>query len=150
MSEDAEKEQKPAVRTGQGSTKLTRAEFEQRWNARFYDPAFDVARSEIKRLVNIAWDAYEDARKSPRTRKAGAAFANPEHELSIRENRGLWRTVRSIQHSCRASPLHPPESAACLKANHEVIGANRPRLPRLRGRQLKKDDRRDAVDNASL
>ena len=34
MSEDAEKEQKPAVRTGQGSTKLTRAEFEQRWNAR--------------------------------------------------------------------------------------------------------------------
>ena len=51
MSEDAEKEQKPAVRTGQGSTKLTRAEFEQRWNARFYDPAFDVARSEIKRLV---------------------------------------------------------------------------------------------------
>lgn len=101
MSEDAEKEQKPAVRTGQGSTKLTRAEFEQRWNARFYDPAFDVARSEIKRLVNIAWDAYEDARKSPRTRKAGAAFANPEHELSIEwlEARAKIQEARDRQQS---------------------------------------------------
>src|SRR5205814_7315828 len=101
MSEDAEKEQKPAVRTGQGSTKLTRAEFERRWNARFYDPAFDVARSEIKRLVNIAWDAYEDARKSPRTRKAGAAFANPEHELSIEwlEARAKIQEARDRQQS---------------------------------------------------
>ncbi len=73
----------PKVRTGQGSTKLTKAEFEERWNARFYDPAFDPARSEINRLCEIAWEAYEDSRKSPRSRKAGPEFADAEHELAI-------------------------------------------------------------------
>src|SRR5437762_225018 len=73
----------PKVRTGQGSTKLSKAEFEQRWNARFYDPAFDMARSEINRLCEIAWEAYEDSRKSPRSRKAGPEFADAEHELAI-------------------------------------------------------------------
>lgn len=73
----------PKVRIGQGSTKLTKDEFEQRWNARFYDPAFDTMRAEIRRLFEIAWEAYDDHRKSPRTIKAGPDFADPEHELSI-------------------------------------------------------------------
>ncbi len=71
------------MRTGQGSTRLTRDEFARRFKQHFYDPAFDVALSEIERLLAIAWDAYEDHRKSPRTRKAGAEFADPEHELAI-------------------------------------------------------------------
>ena len=32
----------PGVRKGQGSTQLTREEFERRWRERFYDPAFDA------------------------------------------------------------------------------------------------------------
>src|SRR5205085_12211098 len=73
----------PKVRTGQGSTRLSKAEFQRRWKERFYDPAFDPERGKIDRLAKIAWEAYDDHRKSPRTRKAGPGFADPEHELSL-------------------------------------------------------------------
>lgn len=73
----------PKVRTGQGSTRLSKAEFQRRWKERFYDPAFDAEREQIDRLAGIAWEAYDDHRKSPRTRKAGPGFADPEHELAL-------------------------------------------------------------------
>src|SRR6202165_1601243 len=74
---------KPTVRTGQGSTQLSKEEFLRRWKQRFYDPAFEPVQSKIDELGNIAWEAYDDHRKSPRTRKAGAEFADPEYELAI-------------------------------------------------------------------
>src|SRR5438105_1310494 len=80
----------PRIRTGQGPAPLTREEFERRYKERFYDPAFDSVRPEIDRIARIAWDGYNDRRKSPRTRKAGAEFADPEHELSIE-----WLEARS-------------------------------------------------------
>ena len=73
----------PRVRTGQGSTRLSREEFQRRWKQRFYDPAFAVEKESIDRLAEIAWQAYEDHRKSPRTRKAGPEFADPEYELAL-------------------------------------------------------------------
>jgi multimeric flavodoxin WrbA len=73
----------PKVRTGQGSTRLSKAEFQRRWKERFSDPAFDPEREQIDRLAEIAWEAYDDQRKSPRTRKAGSGFADPEHELAL-------------------------------------------------------------------
>jgi multimeric flavodoxin WrbA len=73
----------PKVRTGQGSTKLTREEFDRRWKEQFYDPAFEIARSQVNQLADIAWEAYQGQRKSPRTRKAGPEFADPEHELAL-------------------------------------------------------------------
>lgn len=74
---------KPTVRTGQGSTQLSKEEFLRRWKQRFYDPAFEPVQSKIDELGNIAWEAYDDHRKSPRTRRAGAKFADPEYELAI-------------------------------------------------------------------
>ncbi|MBV9619085.1 MAG: NAD(P)H-dependent oxidoreductase [Verrucomicrobia bacterium] len=71
------------VRTGQGSTRLTKEEFLRRWNARFFDPAFDRVKEKVGELGNIAWEAYRDSRKSPRTREAGAEFAHPKQELSV-------------------------------------------------------------------
>ena len=79
MSENAV----PKVRTGQGPPRLTREEFEAHWNERFYDVLFDGMRDEIRRLGEIAWNAYNDRRKSPRSRKAGPGFADPEYELAI-------------------------------------------------------------------
>src|SRR2546421_12787409 len=73
----------PKVRTGQGSTRLSREEFQRRWKERFYDPAFAAEKESIDRLAEIAWQAYEDYRKSPRTRKAGPEFAGPEFELAL-------------------------------------------------------------------
>jgi multimeric flavodoxin WrbA len=71
------------VRTGQGSVKLTREEFAQRFHERFYDPSFDDRRAELDHLVEVAWSNYEQYRKSPRTRRAGDEFADPEFELPI-------------------------------------------------------------------
>ncbi|MGH9328941.1 MAG: NADPH-dependent FMN reductase, partial [Vicinamibacterales bacterium] len=58
----------PTVRKGQGSTKLTKEEFQRRVRDRFYDPAFESVASEIERVIDVAWDGYGKYRKSPRTR----------------------------------------------------------------------------------
>jgi hypothetical protein len=73
----------PTVRKGQGTWPLPREEFERRYRERFYDPAFDASRGEIDRLLDIAWQAYCDSRKTPRTRKAGPGFADPDYELAV-------------------------------------------------------------------
>jgi multimeric flavodoxin WrbA len=62
---------------------LSKEEFARRLRERFYDPAFETAASEIDRLVDISWAAYDEYRKSPRKRKAGPGFADPEYELPI-------------------------------------------------------------------
>jgi multimeric flavodoxin WrbA len=74
---------KDTVRKGQGDTTLSRAEFRNRFRARFYDPAFDSLRAEIEKLESVAWDGYRNSRKSPRTRKAGAEFADADYDLSV-------------------------------------------------------------------
>jgi hypothetical protein len=55
----------------------------KRWRERFYDPAFAPKKVELDAIAEIAWEAYDDARKSPRTRKAGTGFADPGYELSV-------------------------------------------------------------------
>jgi multimeric flavodoxin WrbA len=71
------------ARKGQGDVKLTREEFERRLRERFYDPEFQHVERQIAEIVDVAWSAYDGYRKSPRTRKAGAGFANPEVELPV-------------------------------------------------------------------
>jgi multimeric flavodoxin WrbA len=73
----------PAVRTGQGDVKLSREEFARRLGERFYDPAFDAVRAEIERVVEVAWANYDEYHKSPRKRKAGPGFADPDYELPV-------------------------------------------------------------------
>lgn len=71
----------PVVRKGQGQWPLPRDEFERRFRESFYDPRF--AAVDLEPLLEIAWENYCESRKAPRTRKAGAAFADPEYELSV-------------------------------------------------------------------
>ena len=87
----------PKVRTGQTPTKLTKEEYLKRWRERFYDPGFAPKKIELDAIAEIAWEAYDDARKSPRTRKAGTDFADPEYELSI----GHWMVEASKVASAR-------------------------------------------------
>jgi multimeric flavodoxin WrbA len=72
-----------AVRKGQGDVKLTREEFERRLRERFYDPAFEQVEHQIAEIVEVAWNAYHEYRRSPRKRKAGPGFSDPEFELPI-------------------------------------------------------------------
>jgi multimeric flavodoxin WrbA len=71
------------IRKGQGDVKLTRDEFARRLRERFYDPAFESLSAEIDHLVDVAWTAYDEYHKSPRKRKAGPGFADPEYELPV-------------------------------------------------------------------
>ena len=72
-----------SVRKGQGSRKLTKEEFRRRWRERFYDPAFDKAAGALDELVELAWESYDNYRKSPRTQRAGPQFADPSFELPV-------------------------------------------------------------------
>jgi len=86
------------VRTGQSSGHLDRDTFRQRFRERFYDPAFQVENEAIGRLEAIAWDAYQEGRKSPLTAKAGPGFADPNYELSIE-----WLETRDRLNAAQAA-----------------------------------------------
>jgi multimeric flavodoxin WrbA len=73
----------PKVRKGQGTWPIAREEFTKRFRANFFDPAYEKEAGAIARLEEIAWRVYEDDRKWPRRRKAGAGFHDPEFELSV-------------------------------------------------------------------
>ena len=87
----------PEIRKGQGDPKLTQEEFVRRLRERFYDPLFDAVQPEIERIIEVAWNAYTQGYKSPRYRKAGPEFADPEYELSIE-----WLETRERIQSAQA------------------------------------------------
>ncbi len=74
---------KVRVRKGMPSVALTKAEFTRRARERFFDPAFEPLQADIDRIIGAAWNGYHDYRKSPRTRKAGARYADPDYDLSL-------------------------------------------------------------------
>ena len=82
MTDDAQRPL-PRIRKGQGPDKLDRAEFERRLRLRYFDPVFERDKHAVARVVADAWDGYVESRKSPRTRKAGPGFADPDYELSV-------------------------------------------------------------------
>jgi multimeric flavodoxin WrbA len=108
----------PVVRTGQGSLKLTREEFERRFRERFYDPSFDAVGAEIDRIVAVAWTNYDEYHKSPRTRKAGPEFADPEFELPIEwlDTRARIREAEAV-HRDPSSPRRV--LVVCGAARHD-------------------------------
>lgn len=90
--------QPPPPRKGQGPDALGKDEFARRVRARFYDPVFDTMPETLDRIVDALWDGYTNARKSPRTRKAGPEFADPDYELSVE-----WLATRDAIAAASAS-----------------------------------------------
>jgi multimeric flavodoxin WrbA len=86
------------IRRGQAPPKLTREIFGARFRDSFDDPAFDREREAIARVEEIAWLAYRDGRKAPRTRPAGPGHADPSYELSIE-----WMETRAKIDAARAA-----------------------------------------------
>jgi multimeric flavodoxin WrbA len=70
-------------RKGMPSPKLEKDIFRERFLDRFRDPAYRPFAETIDQLAEIAWQAYQDGRKSPTTRKAGPGFADPNYDLSV-------------------------------------------------------------------
>jgi multimeric flavodoxin WrbA len=73
----------PKPRKGQGDVNITREEFVRRLSERFIDPTFDAVRAEIDCVIEVAWTNYDKYHKSPRKRKAGPEFQDPDFELPV-------------------------------------------------------------------
>ncbi|MBC5764000.1 flavodoxin family protein [Ramlibacter albus] len=71
------------VRKGQAPDMLERGAFHERFMQQFFDPAYEAEQPALSRLEEIAWQAYREGRKAPRTAKAGPGFADPGYDLSI-------------------------------------------------------------------
>jgi multimeric flavodoxin WrbA len=80
----------PEVRKGQGEMRIPEPVFRERLRERFYDPAFERTSNELEQVIDIAWRVYSESHKSPRTRAAGAGFADPEMQLSVQ-----WLATRA-------------------------------------------------------
>jgi multimeric flavodoxin WrbA len=106
----------PDVRKGQAPAPLTRESFRARFERAFFDPAFDVERAAIERLETIAWDAYRQGRKAPRTRDAGPGFADPAYKLSDE-----WRATRDRVLAAQARQRDPATPSRVLV----IVGAAR-------------------------
>jgi len=102
----------PDIRKGMPSPELARDEFEQRFKARFFDPAYAPLAREIQTITDIAWDAYSDDRKAPRTRKAGPGFADPGYDLSVE-----WLAARDAIAQAQRRHADPAEPSRILLIN---------------------------------
>lgn len=87
----------PEPRKGMPSPKLDESEFKARYLEQFRDKGYDGLRTELGRIVAVAWDAYRGERKSPETVKAGAGFADPDYDLSVD-----WLAAREAVEAARA------------------------------------------------
>ena len=73
----------PEVRKGMPDVQLTRDQFVRRFRERFADPGFELHTDALDRIADAAWDAYDNSRKAPHTRKAGPGYADPDYDLSV-------------------------------------------------------------------
>ncbi|MBA4011099.1 MAG: NADPH-dependent FMN reductase [Phenylobacterium sp.] len=73
----------PEPRKGMPSPQLDEEEFRRRYLSAFVDPAFEALAVELDKIATAAWDAYDNARKAPVTRKAGPGYADPDYDLSV-------------------------------------------------------------------
>ncbi|HEX3486980.1 MAG TPA: flavodoxin family protein, partial [Micropepsaceae bacterium] len=85
------------VRKGQAPGPMSRAAFHAHFQRSFFDPAFDGERASLSRLEEIAWNAFQEGRKAPRTQKAGPGFADPDYDLSVE-----WRATRDALRAAEA------------------------------------------------
>jgi multimeric flavodoxin WrbA len=100
------------VRKGMPSVELSREEFERRFRNRFHDPAFAAVEEQIAAVAAVAWDGYINARKAPRTRKAGPKFADPTYDLSTD-----WLHARDAIIAAQARHDDPHEKKRVLLIN---------------------------------
>lgn len=70
-------------RKGTPGRQLAPEEFRRRFLSQFRDAAFEPLTDALEEVAAAAWDAYNHHRKSPRTRRAGNEFQDPDYELAL-------------------------------------------------------------------
>jgi multimeric flavodoxin WrbA len=99
-------------RRGMPSPKLPRDEFRRRYLRQFVDPAFDRIRGHLEEAATIAWEAYDDSRKAPVTRKAGPEFHDPSYDLSVD-----WLAARDAINAAQRQHADPNSASRILIIN---------------------------------
>ncbi|CAN7767520.1 flavodoxin family protein [Ensifer sp. NM-2] len=82
-SDDTNLEVDLVPRKGSPSPRLDEGEFKKRFLQQFQDSSYGELDVELERIAEAAWDAYAHQRKSPRVRKAGQGFADPNYDLAV-------------------------------------------------------------------
>ena len=100
------------VRKGMPSVALDKTEFKKRFLARFYDPDYDPLMPELDKIVETAWLTYEGYHKSPRTRKAGKGFADPDFDVPIE-----WLETRANVQAAERRQKNPKSPSRVLIVN---------------------------------
>jgi multimeric flavodoxin WrbA len=97
------------IRKGQAPKTLTRDAFHERFMLSFFDPAYMAEKQAIARLEEIAWQAYQDGRKAPLTRRAGPGYADPDYQLSVE-----WLETKSRLEKAQAIQSDPASASRVL------------------------------------
>ncbi|RZL86519.1 MAG: flavodoxin family protein [Variovorax sp.] len=100
------------VRKGQAPAPMARTAFHQRFMEAYRDPAFQAESEALTRIEAIAWEAYEQGRKAPLTRKAGPGYADPAYELSTE-----WLATRERIELAQAAWARPETPSRVLLIN---------------------------------
>ncbi len=100
------------VRKGQAPARLERDEFHRKFIGQFFDPAYEAVAGELAKIEEVAWQAYQDKRKAPRTIKAGPGFADPDYDLSIE-----WKAARDSLLAAEAKQKDPRTPSRVLVIN---------------------------------
>lgn len=100
------------VRTGMPGVQLDKSEFKKRFLARFYDPEFEPLRAELDRIADTAWRTYHEYHKTPRTRKAGPGFANPDFDVAVE-----WLQTRANIQAAERRQKNPRSPSRILIIN---------------------------------
>jgi hypothetical protein len=94
------------------SPQLDEDTFKERFRAQFQYAAYEAVEESLARVAEAAWTTYRDYRKSPRTRKAGPEFLDPDFELSEE-----WLDARSAILAAQARHEDEGESLRVLVVN---------------------------------
>jgi multimeric flavodoxin WrbA len=97
------------VRKGQAPAVLSRELFHERFMKSFMDPAYRAEDEAISRVEAIAWEAYQQGRKAPLTRKAGPGYADPDYDLSVE-----WLETRARMEKAAALWKDPATASRVL------------------------------------
>ncbi len=145
---DSSDEARPGVRAtdprkGTADPQLDAGEFLRRFRSQFQDPAFESLSVELDRVAGAAFDAYSHHRKSPRTRKAGPGFHDPDYDLAVdwiaaheavraaqlrhddREGPARFLLISGSSRSEHTCPSEMSKSSRLVQIAHDVLAAAR-------------------------
>ena len=102
----------PEPRKGMPDPKLDEDAFRKRFLSAFADPHFDAHRGALDSIAGVAFQNYQEERKSPVTRKAGPGYADPDYDLAID-----WINAKAMIDAAKAEHDNADEPPCILIVN---------------------------------